>query len=149
VITSGFLVAHNVARKADKALGSTGLPTVAPTFPTDIPDLPGIPSDDSAGSGQTGQSINVTYEVTGDGPAAIIYIKDLGESPTRVDNVKLPWKFSTTMDTPAVLSVIAMRTDTSDGQVTCRALVNGAEVKKTTSGTGGFATAACTYFAFN
>jgi hypothetical protein len=152
VATTGVLLAHSVANKAKNAVK----PLTEPTWPTDAPGLPtdapglglpsGLPTD---GSGLTGQKINVTYEVTGNGPAEIIYAEKLGAGPTRLDNVSLPWKFTTSMDTPALVSVIAMRVDTSDGQVTCRALVDGQEVKKSTSGKSAFATAACTYFAID
>jgi hypothetical protein len=153
VVTAGVLVTRNVtnrAKEAVKPLTDPTWPTDLPGLPTDVPGLPGLPSDlPTDGSGLTGQTITVTYEVTGDGPAQIIYAEKLGAGPTRLDNVSLPWKFTTTMDTPALVSVIALRAGTTDGQVTCRALVNGQEVKKTTSGTGSFATAVCSYFAID
>jgi len=153
VITTGVLITRNVADKtkqAVKPLTEPTWPTDLPGLPTDVPGLPGLPSDlPTDGSGLTGQTITVTYEVTGDGPAEIIYSEKLGAGPTRLDDVSLPWKFTTSMDTPTLISVIAIRSDTTEGQVTCRALVNGKEVKKTTSGTGAFSTAICTYFAID
>lgn len=152
VATTGVLITHNVAAKAKEAvkpLTEPTWPTDLPTLPTDVPGL-GLPSDlPTDGSGLTGQKISVTYEVSGNGPAEIIYAEKLGAAPTRLHNVSLPWKFTTSMETPALISVIAMRLDTSDGQVTCRALVDGQAVKSNTSGKSGFATAACTYFAID
>jgi hypothetical protein len=142
VATSGILIAHNVSARAHEAvkpLTEPAQPTVDPGLPTDIPTDGGV----------GGQQITVTYQVTGNGPAEILYIEKLGAGPTRVDDVKLPWSFSTTMQTPALVSIIAMRAGTTDGQVTCRALVNGKEVKKVTSDNNAFGTAACTYFALD
>ena len=153
VVTTGVLLTRSVADKAKEAvkpLTDPTWPTNVPALPTDVPGIPGLPSDlPTDGSGLTGQKINVTYEVTGNGPAEIIYVEKLGAGPTRLDNVSLPWKFTTSMDTPALVSVIAIRVDTTDGQVTCRARVNGQEVKKSTSGKSAYATAACTYFAID
>ncbi|MEV6845587.1 MmpS family transport accessory protein [Actinoplanes sp. NPDC051411] len=141
--TAGLLIAHTVKAKAHEAVK----PLTDPTLP-DLPGLPdgGFPTDLPT---DTGKQIQVTYEVTGDGPAQIIYLPKLGEDPVRDDDVKLPWRFNATMETPTLVSVIAIRTGSEDGSVTCRALVDGKEVKKTTSGKNGFATAACTYFAFD
>jgi hypothetical protein len=143
VSTAGILIVHNVKAKAHEAVK----PLTDPTFPDD-PDLPGggfpteLPTD-------TGKQIQVTYEVTGDGPAEIIYLPKLGASPAHTDNVKLPWRFTATMETPTLISVIAMRTGSDDGSITCRALVDGKEVKTTSSGANGHATAASTYFALD
>jgi len=147
VATAGVLIArgisHKAKEKANEVLG--GLPT----GPTEIPDLPGLPSGLPTDLPDGGRTVTVTYEVTGDGPAQIVYVEKLGETPVRVDDVKLPWKFTTQVQTPTLVSVIAVRAKTSDGSVTCRALIDGAEVKKYTSPKTGFATAACTYFAFD
>ncbi len=146
--TTGILIAHNVSARAHEAVKPFTQPTEDPNVP-DVPDLPGLPTDLPSDGGGVGQQINVTYQVTGDGPAEILYVEKLGAGPTRLDDVKLPWTFNTTMQTPALLSVIAMRAGTTDGQLTCRALVNGKEVKKATSDNNAFATAACTYFALD
>jgi hypothetical protein len=139
VSTAGILIVHNVKAKANQAVK----PLTDPTLP-DLPDLPdgGFPTD-------TGKQIQVTYEVTGDGPAQIIYLPKLGANPIRADDVKLPWRFNATMETPTLISVIAIRAGSDDGSITCRALVDGKEVKKTSSGANGFATASCTYFALD
>jgi hypothetical protein len=129
------------------------LPTDLPTdTPTDTPTDDGGQdqgSQDQDGQDDSGDTIQVTYEVTGDGPATILYLEKLGSSPTRVESATLPWKFSVTVSKPAVLSVVAMRTDTSEGHVTCHTLVDGQEVKENTSGDSAFATAACSYVAFD
>lgn len=141
IATAGVLIARNVTDKAKEAVGS--LPTAAP----ELPGLPsGLPTEVPGGNGRT---VTVTYEVTGDGPARIVYLEKLGEAPALADDVKLPWKFTAQVQVPTLLSVIATRVDTSDGAVTCRALVDGQEVKKSTSSQGGFATASCTYFALD
>lgn len=154
-VTALVLATRNLTDKAKAAAAPYLTPqTTAPQTtgpaqdpqpgPTDLPTTD--PGETSSGS----DTIKVTYEVTGDGPATILYLRKLGESPTRVEQAKLPWKFTTTMQKPAVLSVIAMRTDTTkEGEVTCRTLVDGQEVRKTSSGTGLFATAACSYVAFD
>jgi hypothetical protein len=141
--TAGILIAHNVKAKAHQAVK----PLTDPTLP-DLPGPPdgGFPTDLPT---DTGKQIQVTYEVTGDGPAQIIYLPKLGANPVRVDNVKLPWRLNATMETPTLVSVIAIRAGSDDGSITCRALVDGKEVKKTSSGKNGFATAACTYFALD
>jgi hypothetical protein len=143
VSTAGILIAHNVRTKAH----DLAKPLTDPTVP-DVPDLPGggfpteLPTD-------TGKQIQVTYEVTGDGPAQIIYLSKLGASPTRVTDAKLPWRFTAPMETPTLISVVAVRADSDDGKLTCRALVDGKEVKTATSGDGSFATASCIYFALD
>jgi hypothetical protein len=53
------------------------------------------------------------------------------------------------METPALISVVVVRAGTSEGKVSCRALVDGDEVKQTSSGQATFATASCTHLALN
>ena len=153
VATAGVLIARNVADRAEQAVDD--LPTFDPVepelpgLPTDLPGLPTeLPQAPTGAPGSIGRTISVTYEVTGDGPASqILYVEKLGEAPKRLENVKLPWKFTAKMETPALLSVVAMRIDTSEGEISCRALVDGAEVKQRTSDPGTVATASCTHFA--
>lgn len=152
VATTGVLVAHNVSARAHEAVKPLTEPTTDPADPDDpgLPGLPGLPTAiPTDGGGGLGQQIKVTYQVTGDGPAEILYVEKLGAGPTQLDNVKLPWTFTTTMQTPALISIIAMRIGSTDGQVTCRALVDGQEVKKTTSASSAYSPAACTYFALD
>jgi hypothetical protein len=148
-ITAGVVAFHKAADKAQEALKpitdlpATGdpdpLPTDVPTQPTDDPGQPGSTGD--------GKTITVVYEVTGDGPASIIYTDKLGETPQRVENATLPWTHTTTMDGTALLSVTGIRTGTDDGSISCRATVDGQEVVQRTN-TGSFATASCIKFIF-
>ncbi|MBM2619212.1 hypothetical protein JIG36_27035 [Actinoplanes sp. LDG1-06] len=140
--TAGVMLVRNVTDKAKEALPE--LPTAAPEIP-DLPtDLPSIP----AAPGVTGRKISVTYEVSGEGQASqILYVEKLGDAPKRLQDVSLPWKFTTEMETPALVSVVAMRVGTSEGTIKCRALVDGAEVKQRTSSSSTVATASCTHFA--
>jgi hypothetical protein len=149
VTTAGVLIAHNVKEKAKAAVKPITDPTLPDLPDPDLPNpgLPGLPTD--LPTDGSGQQVQVTYEVTGDGPAEIVYLPKLGASPTRVDDVKLPWRFAATMETPTVTSVVAIRTGADDGSITCRVLVDGKEVKKATSSSSGFASAACTYLAFD
>jgi hypothetical protein len=149
VVTAGVLVARNVTNKAKEVV--SGLPTTAPTLPglpTEVPDLPGLPSGLPGVPGGGGRTVSVTYEVTGDGPARILYLEKLGDPPVTVENAKLPWRFTAKTQTPALLSVIAVRTDSGSGSIACRELVDGQAVKST-SNQGGFATATCTYLALD
>jgi hypothetical protein len=134
IATAGVLIARGVKDKADETVGS---------LPTSLPEVPALPTDLPTDSTGGGREITVTYEVTGDGPVSIVYIEKIGESPTRLENVKLPWKFTTKAEVPALLSVVAVRVATSEGTVSCRALVDGKEVKQNESGSSNFATTSC------
>jgi hypothetical protein len=152
-VTATVLVVNNVTDRAKKAIEpitNPTLPTVAPTVPTDLPDLPGLPTDLPTDlpnlpnlPGNSGKKITVVYEVTGDGPAEIVYTEKLGDSPKRVSNAKLPWKVKTTMQGTALISVTAVRSATDAGTISCRAMVDGEEVAQRTR-EGTFATASCT-----
>lgn len=146
VATAGVLVVRNVTDRAKEALPDLPqLPSAAPeipNLPTDLPSLPGNAPD------VTGRKITVTYEVSGTGQASqILYVEKLGDTPKRLQNVDLPWKLTTEMDTPALVSVVAMRVGTTEQTISCRALVDGAEVKQRTSSSSTVATASCTHFA--
>jgi hypothetical protein len=150
VATAGVLIARNVADRAEKAVEPINqLPTAVPEIPdlpTELPDLPSLP----AGPGLDGRQISVTYEVSGEGQASqILYVEKLGEAPKRLENVDLPWKVTTRMETPALVSVVAMRIGDAEGTISCRALVDGAEVKQRTSSASTVATASCTHFAID
>jgi len=139
VATAGVLVARTAAEKTKEAVKPI---TELPTFEPELPSLPtGVPG--------TSRKIAVTYEVSGDGPATIFYFGKVGETPTRLDNVRLPWKFDIEVETPTLLSVTAMRADTTDGTIRCRTLIDGQEVKEGSSTSGAFATATCNHFALN
>jgi len=139
VVTASILVVRNVTDRAKEAVAPIN------NLPTAVPELPGVPTDLPTSDGHT---VKVTYEVTGDGPAQILYLTKLGDPPTVLDNVKLPWRFSTDVETPVLLSVSATRVDPSEGTLTCRALVDGKEVKKNTSESGNIGTTAfCAHLA--
>jgi hypothetical protein len=73
----------------------------------------------------------VVYEVTGEGPATIVYVKQDGRTVVTLD------------DSAALATVTATRGLRSNGAVNCRLTIGGKEVaKKSASGT--FATATCT-----
>ncbi|WP_436523927.1 MmpS family transport accessory protein [Actinoplanes sp. HUAS TT8] len=142
VVTTGVLLVQRASDKAEKAAQKipTALPTNVPTaLPSDLPNVPGL-SD--------GKPITVNYEVTGDGPATIIYTEKLGGLPKTVNDAKLPWKLSVTMDGVSFVSVSALRTSLEDGSISCKATINGATVSQhDASGLG--ATATCNKFTFN
>jgi hypothetical protein len=147
VVTATVLAVRNVTDRAKEAANPfDNLPTETPDLPglpTNIPDLPGLPTGLPTGAGRT---VKVTYEVSGDGPAEILYLTKLGERPKVVENVSLPWRFSADVQTPVLVSVTATRTDTAQGSITCRTLVDGKEVKKNTSGPGSIGvTAVCAH----
>jgi hypothetical protein len=149
-VTAGVLVVRNVTDRAKEAIEPIvdptvpALPTDLPTVPTDLPELPTNLPD----LPDTGKKITVVYEVTGDGPAEIVYTEKLGEGPKRVSNAKLPWKVTTTMQGAALVSVVAIRSATDNGEISCRATVDGQEVAQRTR-EGSFATASCTKMILN
>ena len=156
-VTAGVLVVRNVTDRAKEAIEPIvdptppALPTDLPTMPTNLPelptDLPGLPTN-LPQLPDTGKKITVVYEVTGDGPAEIVYTEKLGDGPKRVSNVKLPWKITTTMQGAALVSVVAVRSATDNGEISCRATVDGEEVAQRTR-EGSFATASCTKMILN
>ena len=157
-VTAGALIVDNVADRAKKAIEpitDPTLPTTVPQLPTEVPDLPGLPTgvptdlpDLPDLPGNSGKKITVVYEVTGDGPAEIVYTEKLGDSPRRVGNAKLPWKITTTMEGSAFVSVTAIRMGVDAGTISCRATVDGEEVAQRTS-EGAIATASCSKVIIN
>ena len=140
--TASILIAHNVATRAKEAVKPIThpvLPTKVPTLPTDLPDIPGLPG--------SGTKITVSYEVTGDGPAEILYTTTLGEKPKRVPDAKLPWRLTTTVEGVPLVSISAVRTSPQDGTIQCRARVDGKEVAQSNH-TGAFAAVSCTKLVF-
>jgi hypothetical protein len=140
IATAGVLIAQKVA---DKARETASAPF--DNAPTTMPNLPGLPT--GLPTDPTGRTISVTYEVSGDGPVSIAYLEKMGDVPVRLDDVKLPWKFTTQVQTPVLLSVVVVRLGATDGTVKCRALIDGAEVKASTSGSSAVATISCTHLA--
>jgi hypothetical protein len=90
----------------------------------------------------------VVYEVTGDGPAEIVYTEKLGETPKRVSNAKLPWTLTTTMEGTTLIAVSAVRSSIDSGEISCRATVDGKEVAQKTR-EGSYASATCTKMVLN
>lgn len=150
VVTAGVLVVNTVTDRAKEAIEPITDPTL-PTLPTDVPelptDLPTLPTDVPDLPGE-GKAFTVVYEVTGDGPADILYAEKLGEQPKRLSGVDLPWKLEVPMQGSALVLVSGFRTETGDGEISCRATVDGEEVAQRTRD-GGFASATCTKMVLN
>ncbi|HEU4424157.1 MAG TPA: MmpS family transport accessory protein, partial [Pilimelia sp.] len=110
-------------------------PTTDPTAdPTETP---------AAGAGV------VTYEVTGDGPATISYLRVGNRGTERVPNATLPWREELKTDQESfVVSVVATRSGPDRGDLSCRVLLDGKELVKRSS-TGTFATVACIHLVVN
>jgi hypothetical protein len=147
IVTAGVVAFNKAKERTQEAIK----PITHPTFPTEVPNLPDIPTDipdfptdipNLPDPNASAKKITVTYEVTGDGPASIVYTEKLGDSAKRVDDATLPWKLETTMEGAALISVTGIRTGTDTGTITCRATVDGKEVAKRTR-KGTFATASC------
>ncbi|MDQ7903326.1 MmpS family transport accessory protein [Phytohabitans sp. ZYX-F-186] len=100
--------------------------------------------DDDGGYGNEGGGGKVVYEVTGDGPVSIVYLKEDGVTPERASDTDLPWRKEVTMtEDAALVTVTAIRSGGGKGTIQCRITIDGEEVaKKEASGT--FATATCT-----
>ncbi|MEV6299329.1 MmpS family transport accessory protein [Actinoplanes sp. NPDC051861] len=154
VVTSGVLLVQRATDKAEQVVAPILDPTL-PAFPTDAPeiplpsDLPEFPTDlpDLPNLGE-GRKITVTYEVTGDGPARILYTEQLGKTPKVIENVDLPWKATTTMEGAALVSVTAQRMNPDEGSITCRATVDGEKADEKTA-EGALATTTCNKLVFN
>ncbi|MBG0563310.1 MmpS family transport accessory protein [Actinoplanes aureus] len=148
VITSGVLLVQRATQEVQEATDDArdavdpylnpSLPTDFPTLPTDLPAVPGLGE---------GAEITVTYEVTGDGPANIIYTEQLGTTPKVVENVDLPWKVTTEMKGASFVSVTASRTTGDAGSISCTATVDKEEVA-TQKAEGGWATTTCNKLVF-
>jgi MmpS family membrane protein len=124
VATAGVLITRAATQKARDVVEpftEPTLPTGLPELPTDLPTAPG------------GRQLSVTYEVTGDSPAQIYYLAELGQAPTQLQSVSLPWKVTRTIPTPALVSVTAVRLTGAAGTISCRTLVDGKEVAKKTN----------------
>lgn len=122
--------------------GTTTGATRDPETPEPQPTTPDAePSDDDGGYGS---GAKVVYEVTGDGPVSIVFLKADGVTPERASDTDLPWRKQLTLSEDAALvTVTAIRSGGGDGSIECRITIDGEEVaKKKASGT--FATATCT-----
>ncbi|MFG1607342.1 MmpS family transport accessory protein [Actinoplanes sp. NPDC049265] len=147
VATAGVLIYRQATNKAKEIVEPITKPTLPtlPSNPVNIPDLPTeVPTlPDLPGWPESGKQVKVTYEVRGDGPIDIVYLAKIGEGPKTIKKAKLPWKFTTTTDSATVVSVTAVRGANDEGDISCRALVDGKEVVKK-SETGAFASVTCT-----
>jgi hypothetical protein len=157
-VTSAVLLVNRATDEAQEKIDSLpNFPTEVPDLPTDVPGLPtelptDLPTDLPTGlpnlpNVDPNQELKVEYEVTGDGPAEIVYVEKLGGDPQRVRNASLPWRKTLTMKGSSLVSVIAVRGATSEGKLSCSAKVDGKEVAQKTS-QGSFITAACTKLMF-
>jgi len=124
--------------------------TTDPTRDTETPrperstPEPGYSDDSDSGDSGSGDGPEVVYEVTGDGPVSIVFLKEDGATPERATDTDLPWRKELKMSEDAALvTVTAIRAGSDSGTITCRLTIDGEEVaKKTANGT--FATATCT-----
>jgi hypothetical protein len=163
-VTAGVLVVNAVTDRAKEAVKPItdptlpALPTEVPSLPTDLPnlptDLPSLPTDlpglptDLPGLPGSGKRFTVEYEVTGDGPAEIVWTEQLGEAPKRATVAKLPWTMKATTEGATLVSVTAVRSSPEPGTISCRATVDGEEVAQRTQ-EGSFATASCLKMVLN
>ncbi len=150
VVTAGVILVGKIGDKVQEVTEPIANPTLPDVVPSDLPDFPGLPTDfpnlpalptGIPGIGE-GREITVTYEVSGDGPAEIFYMEKLDGTPKRVGNAGLPWKITTKMKSPSVVSVIAVRSGIDAGSISCRASVDGKQVAENTAD-GALATANC------
>ncbi|GAA4688394.1 MmpS family transport accessory protein [Phytohabitans rumicis] len=111
---------------------------VTPSADTPVTTRSETSRDDGEGEGKV-----VVYEVSGDGPVSIVYLKEDGRSLAPAKDTDLPWRLELTLEKDAVaVTVTAIRRAGGDGEVTCRITVDGKEVAKRTA-KGTFATASC------
>jgi hypothetical protein len=102
-------------------------------------------TEDDYGSGDSGsgKGKKVVYEVTGDGPVSIVFLKEDGVTPQQANAVDLPWRKELKLEKDAALVTVTAIRAGGEGSIQCRITIDGEEVaKKTASGT--FATASCT-----
>lgn len=140
-VTAVVLFVNRATDKAKETVGALptstpevevpALPSELPTLPSDLPAIPGITRE-----------FTVEYQVTGDGPVRLVYVEKQGGSLKQLQDVDLPWSTTITIDTVGVVSVAAVRTDLSDGSLSCVTKVDGEEVAAKTS-TGPFASVSC------
>jgi hypothetical protein len=85
----------------------------------------------------------VVYEVAGDGPASITFVKNQKGGTEQINRSDLPWRVEINMgDEGFVATVLAIRIGASKGALNCRLLVDGVEVS-TRSSQGRFAAVTC------
>jgi MmpS family membrane protein len=140
--TAGVLVVRNAG---DKAKNSSANPP-APAQPAPAPATENPPTTEPSAPDATtpaGGAGMITFEVTGDGPATISFLRGSGQGTERVRDATLPWQAQVPKpDKAFVVSLLATRAGGDSGTITCRVLVDGKELVKR-SATGGFATVSC------
>ncbi|BCB86796.1 MmpS family transport accessory protein [Phytohabitans suffuscus] len=143
-VTAGVLLVNSGGGDPDTVVAD---PTRDPETPraqrTSVAPTSTDDDYDDSGSGD-GAGAKVVYEVTGDGPVSIVFLKEDGVTPERASGTDLPWRKELTLsDDAALVTVTAIRSGGGEGSIQCRITVDGEEVsKKSASGT--FATATCT-----
>lgn len=106
---------------------------------------PAVPESSPEPTTQPGRQ--VVYQVIGDGPAEVSYL-EYPNMPRQIGATNLPWRVEFAMPDPGVVTVLAIRTGTGQGEITCKILVDGEEVI-TNSATGPYATATCAGLTMN
>jgi hypothetical protein len=131
-----LLVNRDTGDGTDLAAGD---PTYPPSRSVEKSRPAATPTTAGTGGGRV-----VVYEVTGDGPVSIVYLKEDGRTPAQARDADLPWRMELNLkDDAARVTVTAIRGALSDGTIECRVTVDGEEVAKR-SASGTFATATCT-----
>jgi hypothetical protein len=142
--TAGFIAYRNTdSGTSAKSTPDPVLPgRTAPADPTAPPTE--APSEDPATRAPADGAV-VTYEVTGDGPATIQYLR----ADSQIESLSgegLPWRTELKMPKGNFLvSLTASRDGGGSGQITCRVLVDGKTVSEQTS-SGTLAIVACLDF---
>jgi hypothetical protein len=103
--------------------------------PNPQPAGPGATSgpidEDNTGNQNEGDG-DIVIEVSGDGPATIFYGVGGGKNENLRD-VDLPWRITLPREGQAqVITVLVTRVALTDGEVTCRILLDGTELQKQT-----------------
>jgi hypothetical protein len=100
------------------------------------------PADENPTDGQNEGDGGIVIEVSGDGPVAIFYGAGGGKNENLRD-VDLPWRITLPREGQTqVITVLASRVALTDGEVTCRILLDGTELQKQTKD-GKIAIATC------
>jgi hypothetical protein len=127
-----------VTRGGDDAKDDTAAPSA-----TAAPAATSTGAGAAAGGAKKAKGHTVTYEVTGSGTASVTYIADLQGSQEQQNDVALPFtKEISSGESLLMMSVVAQRKSGDSGEITCRILLDGKEVKKSTS-SGSYAVATC------
>lgn len=120
-----------VVRRAERTEQATPTPTPAPTGPV------------TGGPTRPPRSVVVVYEVTGNGRADINYLDSAGRTATLLKGARLPWRVELPRQPTRLARVTAFRSEQTSGPVTCRLLVDGAEVARS-SDQAGYSSVSCT-----